>query len=79
MIHRENRDTQGLTYCRPDKKRMPLTARTSKNYCPCGFKIRGKNHNEGKHHINSPLIKAQKQKDVELTLKFAKSKINNKY
>ena len=43
--------TQGGTYCRPEKKDVPLKERTSGKYCPeCRFHVRGKNHSKGTHH-----------------------------
>ena len=41
---------QGLTYCRSSMKGTHLS-RTSKRYCSkCGFRVRGDNHYEGRHH-----------------------------
>lgn len=43
---------RGLTYCRLEYKNLPRLQRTSLKYCPiCKFKIRGKNHENGKHHL----------------------------
>ncbi len=43
----------GGCYCRPHMRRKPPGKRKSKKYCKeCGFKVRGKNHNEGTHHRN---------------------------
>jgi len=44
--------TTGSLYCRPEKRGKPLLGKTSGKYCPkCGFKVRGSNHAQGKHHI----------------------------
>jgi len=42
--------TQGLTYCRPEKKGKGSLGRTSDKWCSCGFKRRGPNHDCGNHH-----------------------------
>ena len=45
------KETQGLTYCRPDHKGVGKAGRTSNKYCKaCSHKIRGKNHVHGKQH-----------------------------
>jgi len=47
----QNRQNQGLTYCRTSKKGAGRVGRTSTKYCPdCKMKIRGENHVEGSHH-----------------------------
>lgn len=41
---------RGLTYCRKGIAPIARKPRTSPKWCGCGYKIRGKNHSEGKHH-----------------------------
>jgi hypothetical protein len=56
---------QGLTYCRP-KVRDELHNRgklIKTSACPiCNFHIRGKNHSEGSHHVNSPGAVAERKR-----------------
>jgi len=47
----QNNSNQGTLYCRPELRGQPLIGKTSGKYCPtCNFKLRGPNHDEGKHH-----------------------------
>ena len=46
----------GSLYCRPDLRNQPRVSRTSNRYCECGYKIRGRYHDEGSHH-KSKIVK----------------------
>ena len=53
MSKRKGNSIKGPAYCRPEFRGQPLKAKSSKDYCEkCGFKIRGRNHEEGIHHKN---------------------------
>lgn len=42
---------KGTLYCQPALRGKAKTSKTSPQYCKdCGFKIRGKNHENGDHH-----------------------------
>ncbi len=57
---RDKKHRPGPLYCRPEKRRTGLKAKTSKAWCPeCNFKIRGKNHEAGKHHTTVIAQKGQ--------------------
>ena len=45
-----NRDNQGGTFCRPEKKGKGRVSRTSNKWCTCGFKKHGPNHENGAQH-----------------------------
>ncbi len=47
-------ENHGPLYCRPEFRGQPLQSRTSDKYCPvCKFKIRGSNHEQGRHHTTA--------------------------
>lgn len=55
MADKKKFSNQGLTYCRADKKAQPLLTKTNLTdggtHCPvCHFRVRGANHEQGKHH-----------------------------
>ena len=37
-------------YCRPELRGQGLAQKTSPKWCSCGYRARGKNHENGKHH-----------------------------
>ena len=55
MPRPKNFSNQGLTYCRPDKRPVALLEKINLavggTHCPtCHFRVRGADHEKGKHH-----------------------------
>jgi len=56
MTDKKSFSNQGLTFCRADR-RTPRIGKTSSIYCTvCGFRKRGANHDQGKHHQSKKKI-----------------------
>ena len=47
---KDNKVCNGGCFCRPDMKGHGRLGKTSKKLCSCGYKRRGRNHDNGTQH-----------------------------